>query len=56
MLLSEVQERSLELAEFDRKKAITSLDAGKPVIPVWLDEIYQRLALKMKSRNIRNEQ
>ncbi|MEJ6479940.1 MerR family transcriptional regulator [Nostoc punctiforme UO1] len=55
MLLSQAQERSplgvpkvsLELVEFDRKKAIASLDAGKPVIPVWLDEIYQKLALKL---------
>ncbi|MEA5504004.1 MerR family transcriptional regulator [Halotia wernerae UHCC 0503] len=55
MLLSEAQERSplgvpkvsLELVEFDRKKAIASLDTGKPVIPVWLDEIYQRLAVKL---------
>jgi long-subunit acyl-CoA synthetase (AMP-forming) len=30
-------ERSLELVEFDRKKAIASLDEGKPVIPVWLE-------------------
>ncbi|MBE9106689.1 MerR family transcriptional regulator, partial [Nostoc cf. edaphicum LEGE 07299] len=47
MLLLQAQERSLELVEFDRKKAIASLDAGKPVIPVWLDEIYQKLALKL---------
>lgn len=47
MLLSETQERSLELVEYDRKKAIASLDEGKPVIPVWLDEIYQKLALKL---------
>jgi len=26
---------SLELMEFDIKKAIASLDEGKPVIPVW---------------------
>jgi len=58
MLLSQAQERSplgvplakpleekvsLELVEFDRKKAIASLDEGKPVIPVWLDVIYQQL-------------
>ncbi|MEH1902096.1 MAG: MerR family transcriptional regulator [Nostoc sp.] len=47
MLLSQAQERSLELVEYDRKKAIASLDAGKPIIPVWLDEIYQKLALKL---------
>ncbi len=38
---------SLQLVEFDRKKAIASLDEGKPVIPVWLDEIYQKLAMKL---------
>ena len=27
--------------------AIASLDEGKPVIPVWLDVIYQRLASKL---------
>lgn len=62
MLLLEAQQRSplgvplaepleekvsLQLVEYDRKKAIASLDAGKPVIPVWLDEIYQRLAVKL---------
>ncbi|MEH2145431.1 MerR family transcriptional regulator [Nostoc sp.] len=57
MLLLEPQERSplgvlkvsLELVEYDRKKAIASLDAGKPVIPVWLDEIYQQLQQKLKA-------
>lgn len=47
MLLSEAQERSLELMEYDRTKAIASLDEGKPVIPVWLDVIYQGLANKL---------
>ena len=48
MLLSQAQERSLELVEFDRTKAIASLDAGKPVIPVWLDVIYTELAVKLE--------
>lgn len=55
MLLSQAQERSplgvpkvsLSLVEFDRKKAIASLDEGKPVIPVWLDVIYQQLMNKL---------
>jgi DNA-binding transcriptional MerR regulator len=54
MLLSEAQERSpgvpkisLELIEFDRERAIASLDEGKPVIPVWLDVIYQQLINKL---------
>ncbi|MBW4642260.1 MAG: MerR family transcriptional regulator [Goleter apudmare HA4340-LM2] len=46
-MLLQAQERSLKLVEFDRKRAIASLDEGKPVIPVWLDEIYQKLALKL---------
>ncbi len=41
MLLS--QDDSLSLVEFDRKRAIASLDEGKAVIPVWLDVIYQQL-------------
>lgn len=56
MLLSEVQERSplgvpkvsLALMEYDRTKAIASLDEGKPVIPVWLDVIYQQLRQKLE--------
>jgi DNA-binding transcriptional MerR regulator len=45
LLLS--QDDSLSLVEFDRKRAIASLDEGKPVIPVWLDVIYQALASKL---------
>ena len=45
LLLS--QDDSLSLVEFDRKRAIASLDEGKSVIPVWLDVIYQNLALKL---------
>lgn len=48
MLLSEAQERSLELMEYDRTKAIASIDEGKPVIPVWLDVIYQQLRQKLE--------
>ncbi|MDB9372881.1 MerR family transcriptional regulator [Nodularia sphaerocarpa] len=47
MLLLSAQDESLSLVEFDRKSAIAFLDEGKPVIPVWLDEIYQRLASKL---------
>jgi hypothetical protein len=31
----------LGLVEFDLQIAIASLNQGKPVVPVWLDEIYQ---------------
>ncbi|NEU77189.1 MerR family transcriptional regulator [Hassallia byssoidea VB512170] len=48
MLLLEAQERSLSLVEYDREKAIASLDAGKPVIAVWLDVIYTELAVKLE--------
>ncbi|WP_230967654.1 hypothetical protein [Nostoc commune] len=40
----------LELVEFDRKKAIASLDKGKSVIPVWLDVIYQQLEVKLEKQ------
>ncbi|KAB8319511.1 MerR family transcriptional regulator [Tolypothrix campylonemoides VB511288] len=46
MLLWDGKKRTLLLMEFDREKAIASLDEGKPVIPVWLDVIYQQLAVK----------
>ena len=47
LLLS--QDDSLSLVEFDRKRAIASLDKGKPVIPVWLDVIYEKLQKKLAS-------
>jgi len=48
-MLLEAQNNSLSLVEFDRKRAIACLDQGKPVIPVWLDKIYQSLALKLET-------
>ncbi|MCC5641254.1 MerR family transcriptional regulator [Nostoc sp. CHAB 5844] len=50
-MLLQAQERSLKLVEFDRKKAIASLDEGKPVIPVWLDVIDQQLNKRLNERN-----
>ncbi|MBA3922663.1 MAG: MerR family transcriptional regulator [Nostocaceae cyanobacterium] len=47
MLLLSAQDDSLSLVEFDRERAIASLDEGKSVIPVWLDVIYQQLASKL---------
>ncbi len=47
MLWWNANERSLELVEFDWEEAITSLQAGQPVIPVWLDAIHQRLASRL---------
>ena len=34
---------SLVLEEFDREKAISLLDKGQAVIPVWLEKIHQKL-------------
>ncbi|MEH2349056.1 MAG: hypothetical protein V7K55_13785 [Nostoc sp.] len=50
-MLLQAQERSLKLMEFDRKKAIASLDEGKLVIPVWLDVIDQQLNKRLNERN-----
>lgn len=47
MLWWDSKERSLELVEFDLEKAIASLKAGEPVIPVWLDRIHQQLASRL---------
>ncbi|MGB3208046.1 MAG: hypothetical protein WBB28_23940 [Crinalium sp.] len=48
MLLREAVTQSLELVEFDLKRAISSLREGQPVIPVWLDAIHQRLTMRLK--------
>ena len=47
MLLLSAQDDSVSLVEFDRERAIASLDEGKAVIPVWLDVIYQKLVSKL---------
>ncbi|MHC5726919.1 hypothetical protein [Nostoc sp.] len=44
-------EKTLRFTEFNRKKAIASLDEGKPVIPVWLDVIDQQLNKRLNERN-----
>ncbi|RCJ19205.1 hypothetical protein A6S26_27540 [Nostoc sp. ATCC 43529] len=57
MLLGAVGEKAtkggtelmLSLVEFDRDKAIASVVEGQPVISVWLDQIYQQIALKLKN-------
>ena len=49
LLLSE--DDSLSLVEFDRKRAIASLDEGKSVIPVWLDIIYNKLNNRLINQN-----
>lgn len=53
------QDDSLSLVESDRKMTIprsrfanASLDEGKAVIPVWLDVIYQDLAVKLEKQSV----
>lgn len=43
MLWWDEKKRSLVLEEFDREKAIISLDKGQTVIPIWLDRTLQKL-------------
>ncbi|MBR8841254.1 MAG: MerR family transcriptional regulator [Stigonema ocellatum SAG 48.90 = DSM 106950] len=43
----------LSLVEFDREKAIASVMEGKTVIPVWLDVIYQGLAVKLEKQSVK---
>ncbi len=43
MLWWDETKRSLILMEFDREKAIASLDQGQAVIPIWLDTVHQML-------------
>lgn len=47
MLWWDSKKRSLELVDFDMEKAIASLNAGEPVIPVWLDKIHQRVVNRL---------
>ena len=47
MLWWDEKKRSLVLVEFDRARAIASLDRGQPVIPIWLDTIHQILKKKL---------
>jgi DNA-binding transcriptional MerR regulator len=48
MLVWDRKEKNLRLEEFEREEAIASLDKGQPVIPVWLDQIHQQLARRLK--------
>lgn len=57
MLLWDQEKRLRELVEFDleraiakvpvQERAIASLKAGQSIIPLWLDQIHQRLASKL---------
>jgi hypothetical protein len=44
MLLLSAQDDSLSFVEFNRERAIASLDEGQSLIPAWLDVIYQKLS------------
>jgi hypothetical protein len=37
---------AIDLVEFDMARAIASLKAGEPVIPVWLDQIHQQVTIR----------
>ena len=45
MLCCDSKKRSLNLVEFDLESAIAFLKSGQPVIPVWLDQIHQGVAI-----------
>ncbi len=49
MLVRDKEEKDLRLEEFEREEAISSLDKGQPVIPVWLDQIHRTLAQKLRN-------
>jgi hypothetical protein len=49
------KKRSLKLVEFDLESAITSLKSGEPVIPVWCDQIHDKLGTILTStKNLDN--
>jgi hypothetical protein len=37
---------AIDLVEFDMARAIASLKAAEPVIPVWLDQIHQQVTIR----------
>ena len=47
MLCWDGKKGKLELVEFDLMEAMSLLKEGEAIIPVWLDEIYQRLSLNL---------
>ncbi len=49
MLCWDEKKLSLVLENFDREKAITSLDRGQSVIPIWLDRIHKQLRVKIQT-------
>lgn len=53
MLLQDAKEVGLTLVEYDQKRAFACLDAGRPVIPIWLDVIYQQLVQKLEKQAVK---
>lgn len=51
MLVFDKSKGRLKLKDFERESAIAFLEQSLPVIPVWLDFIYQRLAQKLNNPN-----
>ena len=49
MLVWDRKEKDLRLEEFKREDAITSLDKGQPVIPLWLTCIHQQLQRELRN-------
>ncbi|MGK7897118.1 MAG: MerR family transcriptional regulator, partial [Xenococcus sp. (in: cyanobacteria)] len=47
MLCWENKQRSLVLEEFTRDKAISFLDKGQFLIPIWLEKIHQQLGAEI---------
>lgn len=47
MLLWNDETQSLELVEYNRERAIADLADGLPVIPVWLNVIYNRVESRL---------
>lgn len=51
ILVWDMKEKDLRLEEFEREDVIAYIDKGQPVIPVWLDQIYQQLDNRLNERN-----
>ncbi|MBV8882393.1 MAG: MerR family transcriptional regulator [Chroococcidiopsidaceae cyanobacterium CP_BM_RX_35] len=48
MFWRETTEKSLELVPFDLDLALASLREGQPAIPLWLDKIRERVAMRLE--------
>jgi DNA-binding transcriptional MerR regulator len=48
MLFLKINENALHLTEFDLKLAQEKIEEGYPVVPFWLDRIYEKLQNNLK--------